>query len=322
MIALLGSNFLSRAFVAELRRRRLPFIPLSRDALDFGRFDLLFDYLRHLKPSFVINLESYLQDDPCHALTQREALDRAFLLPQTVARACGLTNTPWAHLSSGSIYSGARVLGEDGFAVESDLSFPSVLDRFHHHPETFRGFAEHHPPNLTFGDKSCPMVSGASALGEETIRNSSLAYIWRLRLPFDESPEPWNFLHHLGQTTRIRDAINSIVHLGDAVRACLDLWSRQAPFGTYNIANPGPVTRRQVIGMMHRVLKRRDPARPFNEVDFSWTKPDASESNCILDTTKLQQAGIKLRSAEAAIRDALDRWPVSEPENIARVVFK
>jgi dTDP-4-dehydrorhamnose reductase len=322
MIALLGSNFLARAFVAELRRRRLPFITVSRDVLDFSRFDLLFDYLRHLKPSFIINAESFLHDDHGEPLTQREALDKAFLLPQTVARACGMTNTPWAHLSSGSIYSGARVLGPNGFEVEPDLSFPALLDRFRHHPEHFRGFAEHHPPNLSFGEPCCPLASGASALGEEAIQNCSMAYVWRLRLPFNESPAPWNLLHRLVETERLRDAINSVVHLGDAVRSCLDLWDRRASFGTYNIASPGPVTYRQVIDLSHRILKHRAPEREWHDVDFSWAEPIAPECNCILDTSKLQQAGIKLRSAEAAIMDSLNRWPVTEPDNIAHIAFK
>jgi dTDP-4-dehydrorhamnose reductase len=322
MIALLGSNFLSRAFVAELRRRRLPFIPLSRESLDFGRFDLLFDYLRHLKPSFVINAESFLQDDLCVPLTQREALDKAFLLPQTISRACGMTNTPWAHLSSGSIYSGARVLGGNGFELEPDLTLPAVLEQFQRCPETFQGFAEHHPPNLTFGESLCPLVSGASALGEERIRNISTAYIWRLRLPFNEAPEPWNLLHRLGEAEHTHDAINSVVHLGDAVRACLDLWSRQAPFGTYNIANPGPVTWRQVISLIRRVLRHRDPARRFGDIEFYRVHPESPESHCVLDTSKLQQAGIRLRSAEAAIIESLNHWPVSEPENIAHIAFK
>jgi hypothetical protein len=35
-------------------------------------------------------------------------------------------------------------------------------------------------------------------------------------------------------------------------------------------------------------------------------------SNCILDTTKILKAGIRIRSAEEAIEDALTRWV---PEN-------
>ena len=47
----------------------------------------------------------------------------------------------------------------------------------------------------------------------------------------------------------------SLSHVDDFARACLDLWERLAPFGTYNVTNPGAVTTRQVAGMMRRVLK-------------------------------------------------------------------
>ena len=44
------------------------------------------------------------------------------------------------------------------------------------------------------------------------------------------------------------------------MRACLDLWERRAPFGIYNVTNPGFVTTRQVIGLIEQILK---PARTF-----------------------------------------------------------
>ena len=56
MILLLGANdYIGQAFAIELRRRRDGFIPLTRDAFDYTRFDLLFDYLRRMNPEFVIN---------------------------------------------------------------------------------------------------------------------------------------------------------------------------------------------------------------------------------------------------------------------------
>jgi dTDP-4-dehydrorhamnose reductase len=322
MILLLGSNFLARAFVTELRRRHLAFVPLSADLLDFSRFDLLFDYLRHLRPSFIIHCDGFLNEDPAGALDQREALQKAVLLPETVARACGMTNTPWANLSSASIYAGARILGNEGFKMERNLAYPSAIAQFQRQPESFHGFAEHHPANLTFAESTCPLVSGVSALGEERIRNISNAYIWRLRLPFGEAPERWNLLHRLADIDKISDGINTVVHLGDAVRACLDLWTRRAPFGIYHIANPGPVTYRRVIERIQRVLKRRDPVRHFGEVDFTWNPANAPQGNCVLDTAKIQSLGIRLRSAESAIVESLNAWPVDVPENIAHVLFK
>ena len=60
MILLLGaSGFIGRAFASELRRRGHSFIPLTRRAFDYSRFDFLFDYVRTMKPVFLINAASY-----------------------------------------------------------------------------------------------------------------------------------------------------------------------------------------------------------------------------------------------------------------------
>src|SRR5271166_4357673 len=60
MILLLGaSGYIGRAFAGELRRRGHCFIPLTRRAFDYTRFDYLFDYLRTMRPVFLVNAASY-----------------------------------------------------------------------------------------------------------------------------------------------------------------------------------------------------------------------------------------------------------------------
>ena len=51
------------------------------------------------------------------------------------------------------------------------------------------------------------------------------------------------------------DNVNSISHRADFARACLDLWKRRAPFGTYNVTNPGFVTTRQVVELIEEILQ-------------------------------------------------------------------
>src|ERR1700685_1065072 len=112
MILLLGaSGFIGRTFAGELRRRGLCFIPLTRRAFDYTRFDFLFDYLRTMRPAFLVNAASYEGAD---GEAEREKMMAAnAILPQMIARVCLMTKTPWGHVSSGSVYSGAKVM-EDG----------------------------------------------------------------------------------------------------------------------------------------------------------------------------------------------------------------
>src|SRR2546430_6828446 len=104
MILLLGANgYIGQAFASELRRRGCCFIPLSRSAFDYTRFELLFDYVRKMRPELVINAAGYPgrpNVDACE-LARAETFRANTLLPQTIARVCPATNTPLGHVSSG-----------------------------------------------------------------------------------------------------------------------------------------------------------------------------------------------------------------------------
>src|ERR1041385_7965726 len=110
MILLLGATgYVGQAFARELRRRDCDFNPLTRKAIDYTRFEVLFDYLRKTRPAFLINAAGYTGSpnvDACE-IARAETVQGNALFPQTVARACSMTNTPWGHVSSGCIYSGA-----------------------------------------------------------------------------------------------------------------------------------------------------------------------------------------------------------------------
>ena len=105
------------------------------------------------------------------------------------------------------------------------------------------------------------------------------------------------------------DNVNSLSHRGDFVRACLDLWERRAPFGTYNVTNPGFVTTRQVIERIEKTLR---PDRKFefwaDDEEFYKVAAKTPRSNCVLDVSKLLATGVKLRPVEEALDDSLSNW--------------
>src|SRR4051812_2609891 len=252
MILLLGaSGFIGQAFARELQRRSAACLPLSRKSLDYTRFDVLFDYVRKTKPEFIINAAGYTgrpNVDGCE-LARAETVQGNALFPQTVARVCLMTNTPWGHVSSGCIYSGAKVsTGNNGHVrVERELNNPEVRALYESHPQQFHGFTETDEPNFSFRSPPCSFYSGTKALAEESLRGLGQCYIWRLRIPFDEFDHPKNFLTKIKSYQRVYDAVNSLSHRGDFVRACLDLKERHAPYGTYNVVNPGSITTREVV---------------------------------------------------------------------------
>lgn len=309
MILLLGaSGYIGRAFASELRRRGHSFIPLTRRAFDYTRFDFLFDYLRTMRPVFVINAAGYGGNFSGEISEgEREKMMAAnAILPQMIARVCLMTKTPWGHVSSGSIYSGAKVQKDQSIGVERDLGRADLLELFGAHPENFRGFTELDEPNFSFHSAPCDFFSGTKALAEEAIRDLGQCYIWRLRLPFNERDETCNWLSRMQSEPEIPDNIDSLSHLEDCVKACLDVWEMRAPFGIYNVTNPGAITSRRISEEMQRVLKT--PSQPIAQ------RSPASkilQSHCILDTGKLLKTGIKLRPIAEAFDDCLDRLRVA-----------
>src|SRR5262249_47665051 len=136
----------------ELRKRGYDFIPLTRRAFDYSQFEVLFDYVRKTRPEFLINAAGYVGKpnvDACE-LARAETVQGNALLPQTVARVCSMTNPPWGHVSSGCIYSGAKVRENGAVQIERDLPQPRLQQLFAKEPEKFHGFTESDEPNFSF----------------------------------------------------------------------------------------------------------------------------------------------------------------------------
>ena len=312
VILLGGSGYIGRAFEAELLRRGWPYQCISRSEIDYSNFTNALELLRRLKPSFLINAAGFTGKpnvDACEA-RRAETLQGNTLLPATLAHACSVASVPWGHVSSGCIYSGSRVLMPDGqIVIEKDLTRPEFRSLFDRAPSTFTGFSEEDPPNFTFRSPPCSFYSGTKALGEEVVLAVGGAFLWRLRIPFDEHDDSRNYLSKLQRYAKVYDNINSISHRTDFVRACLDLLDVRAPFGLYNLTNPGAVSSRQVVEAISRKLRLQ---RTFDywasDAEFYQAAASTPRSNCILDVSKLHKVGVRMRHVDEALDEALTAW--------------
>jgi UDP-glucose 4,6-dehydratase len=312
MILLLGATgYIGQAFAAELRRRKKDFVPLSRRDADYTRFDVLLEFLKAKKTAFVINAAGYTGKpnvDACE-LHKADTLQGNTLFPQTVAQACAAVEISWGHVSSGCIYSGAKVFENGKIRTEKDFTKPELRSLVEKNPTAIRGFVETDTPNFSFRDGPCSFYSGTKALGEEAIAGIGQSYIWRLRIPFDEFDNARNYLSKVQRYSKVYDNVNSISHRADFVKACLDTWELRAPFGTYNVTNPGFVTTKHVVEQIEKILK---PARKFefwaSDEEFYKVAAKTPRSNCVMDVSKLLAAGVKVRPVEEALEDSLKNW--------------
>jgi UDP-glucose 4,6-dehydratase len=334
MIVVLGaSGYIGEAFVREIQSRGEPVIPLSRGdtgprrssvlpftQLDYTQFDELLRFLRERKPDFLINAAGYTgrpNVDACET-AKADTLAGCVLLPQVVADACAAAGVPWGHVSSGCLYSGGKIVDGGKVRIEKDLTRPELRALVEKSPERVRGFTETDPPNFSFRSPPCSFYSGAKAIAEEAIAGVGRNYSWRLRIPFDEYDSPRNYLSKVQRYAKVYDNVNSISHRGDFARACLDLWKRRAPFGIYNVVNPGFVTTRRVVEMLEEILHpdRRFEFWKSDEEFYRMVK--APRSNCVLDVSKLLATGVRIAPVEEALEASLRRW---KPETKTLVHF-
>ena len=270
-----GSGYIGGAFKRQLAARAIPFEAPTRAQADYTRFDVLTDLLRRLKPEFLINAAGYTGKPNVDACEEHRAdtLQGNTLFPAMIAHACATEGVPFGHVSSGCIYD---------------------------------------EPNFTFRRPPCSFYSGTKALAEEALGTTGRHYVWRLRIPFDELDNSRNYLSKVQNYAKVYDNINSLSHRGDFVAACLDLWRLRAPFGTYNVTNPGFVSTRQVVALIQQILK---PNRAFQfwagDGEFYKLAAKTPRSNCVLDVSKLLAAGVKLRPIEEALDEALRHWTLS-----------
>ena len=196
MILLLGATgYIGQAFAAELRKRGSNFMSVSRSAHDYTRLDVLVELLRSTSATFLINCAGFTGKpnvDACET-AQADTLLGNTILPQTIAHVCEVAGVPWGHVSSGCIFSGAKVMKSGQAMVMRDMTIPEFQSALARDRAAIHGFTESDTPNFTFRQPPCSFYSGSKALGEEILTTAEHCYIWRLRIPFDEFDSPRNY---------------------------------------------------------------------------------------------------------------------------------
>jgi dTDP-4-dehydrorhamnose reductase len=286
MIYLLGgSGYVGGAYQALFRLRGVPYRSVSRAEVDYTDAGVLRAALQRDKPEFLINAAGYTGKpnvDACE-LHKAECLLGNAVLPGVVAQACEDAGIPWGHVSSGCIYSGD---GPGG-----------------------KGFTEEDTPNFTFRTNNCSFYSGTKGLGEEVLAGRPNHYVWRLRIPFDSVDNSRNYLSKLMRYPRLLEATNSISQLDEFAASTFECWTKRIPFGTYNVTNPGRVTTHEVVELIRRSGVCTKTFSFFkSEDEFMSVAAKTPRSNCVMDSSKLERAGIRLTPVHEAVERDLKAW--------------
>ena len=279
-----GTGYIGQAFVEELTKREEEFYVLTREELDYTRFDKIVYYLNANAKVFdeLINCAGYVGKpnvDACE-LNKEECLKGNVLFPSLISDVCSGLMIKFMHISSGCVYTGYD-----------------------------KEFTEEDPTNFCFNSEiEGSFYSGTKALAEKLI-NKGNGWICRLRIPFDHVDGPRNYLSKLQNYDKLLNMKNSISHKGDFVKACLHLMNETHSFGIYNITNTGAVDTEQVCSLMRQHLNIDNNFNFFeSEEEFYKFGATAPRSNCLLDNSKLLSTGFKMRDTVEALEDSLKNW--------------
>ena len=281
MYIILGKNgYIAEAIIKELKSRDLPHVAWSRSEVDYTNLAELKYNLYVLGDDLhVINCAGYIGKpnvDACE-LAKADCIEGNVLFPSMVAQLCADLDHQYTHISSGCIYGGYE-----------------------------KHFTEQDASNFDFQNGS--FYSGTKALAEKIVKkNNPESYIFRLRIPFDEYASPRNYLTKLMSYDTLLDAENSLSHRGDFAKYAIELIIQKVPHGIYNITNKGSITTQQVVELIKKHKLSNKDFQFFTNLDDFMQQITAPRSNCVLDTSKIEQY-IKIRTAEQALEDALSKY--------------
>ena len=284
MYLILGKNgFLGGTFIKTLNPKH-NVICIGRDDFNYYDKDLLFGFIKENNVTFLINAAGFTGKpnvDACE-LAKYECLQGNAVLPGIIREVCEDLKIPWGHVSSGCIYSGRRPDGE--------------------------GWREDDDPNFSFRSPPCSFYSGTKALGEEVLDGAENCFVWRLRIPFNQEKNKRNYLQKLLNYDSLLEAENSVSHLGEFVQKCVECFEKEVEPGIYNMTNPGSVTTQQVTEWMREEGVTDKQFQFFeDEEQFMSKAAKTPRSNCVLDTTKAEKAGIGMRPVEEVMRESMQK---------------
>jgi UDP-glucose 4,6-dehydratase len=281
MHIILGKNgYIAEAIIKELKSRDLPYVAWSRSDVDYTNLAELKYNLYILGDDLhIINCAGYIGKpnvDACE-LAKADCIEGNVLLPAMLAQLCHEKGYNFTQISSGCIYGG----------YEKD-------------------FTEQDAPNFDFQNGS--FYSGTKALAEKVVlQNNPNSYIFRLRIPFDEYASPRNYLTKLLSYDTLLDAKNSLSHRADFAKYTIDLIEQKVPHGIYNITNKGSVTTKDVVDLIKKHNLSDKYFKFFDDSESFAKATVAPRSNCVLDTSKIEQY-IKIRTVSEALIDSIKNY--------------
>lgn len=201
--------------------------------------------------SFIINATGFIgfpNADQCE-VEKNTCIDANVVFPLKLERE---NKVPIIHITSGCVYSGYP----DG------------------------GYSEDDKPNFGFEEGS--FYGGCKSLMQTLIEPYlEKSYVFRIRLPFDDTTHFRNLLNKYERFEKLIDVENSITCIED-LQKCVNFFIKERPqFGMYNVVNKNTTTTKSIVDKMN--IKK-----DWMTMEEYKTLSKSPRSNCSLSTKKIK----------------------------------
>ncbi len=138
--------------------------------------------------------------------------------------------------------------------------------------------------------------------------------IARLRMPIDDKPHNRNLINKLAGYRQIVDVENSVTIVEDLIYAVKQLVEKKG-VGVFHVVNPGTMKHRELMDLYKLYVDPNHSCEWISDTDLVKRGLTVKQrSNCILQSTRLEQLGIRLRPIQVALRDTMIKYAVAAHE--------
>jgi UDP-glucose 4,6-dehydratase len=285
MILIFGKNgYVSKRFQEYFDYKEIPYsvVSLKDKPTSYWAEEMI----RVYNPTFVLNCIGYTGKpnvDGCED-NKQECLFVNVILAEKITQACEKYNIPLGYVGSGCIYQEDKV-------------------------EWWKEYKETDFPNFCFDFKNCSWYSGTKALAESLVQKTwHKSYIWRLRMPFNHLENEKNYIGKILKYDKIWSAANSLTNLDEFVKNCYKCIEKKIPYGIYNMTNSGGINAKEVLNIAKKFNITKNCYEYFSDESEFLKTVKTPRSNCVLDSNKIENAGIHFLPVEESLIKTFEIW--------------
>lgn len=277
-ILILGKGYIGNYLAKNKNKNEI--IHISKSDCDYSDYGVFEEYLKELKPDWIINSSGYTGKpnvDACEE-DKENCLLYNVKVPMIVSDIAHNQNIPIIHIGSGCVYS-----GYDKVYTEQD------------HPD----FGEENPVSSFYSKTKSSF---------ERLSKSMNCYVFRIRIPFNGTPEPKNYLYKILNYDNLINMQNSLTCVDDLVDFTYKFIDIKPDFGIFNVVNEGSISAMEVVSK----LKQNGLENPkWKFVSISDANFKVQRSNCVLSTDKIKNLGLSLPSVQDSIDNAIKKYKIN-----------